>query len=70
MDSRKYEINLRGYNTILVALMNIEERELKLRKVSGYTIDELTELFLSGAVEINKDRIPLSLINLKGEQYV
>lgn len=40
------------------ALLRQEEKELRLRKVSGYKIEELTELFLSGAIVINTDRFP------------
>lgn len=43
---------------LLHTLVKKEDKELSLRKVSGYTIDELSELFLCGAVEINKNRIP------------
>lgn len=62
-----HNLDLESYNKALRILMDREERELKLRKVSGYTIDELTELFLSGVVEINKDRIPASLLMEKGK---
>lgn len=47
-----------GYRNMIKSLIKAEDRELQLRMVSGYTVEELTKLFLLGAIKIDQSKIP------------